>query len=279
MLKKTVMAILIGLGIIPSKGDTAHLQKWAIDYSKSINISELKPYKIIILDSDVDPIVESLRKENKEVFAYLSLGEISNNRSYFNMAKQHDFLLKENPNWPGSYVVDIRNPNWTKILIEAIIPDILQRKFSGLFLDTLDHPIYLEQTNPQKYEGMTKAAINLVKLIHTSYPDIKLMLNRAFNILPEVAPYINIELAESIYSNYDFSQKKYHLTPTEEYKQQRAALKKIQKKNPQLQIFTLDYWSPDDPDMIREIYKMHREEGFSPYVSTVDLMQIMPEPL
>lgn len=267
------------LGLLPSRSEAqAPSKKWAINYSDQVNTAELEPYDLIILDSRVGSIVPELKKENKEVFAYLSLGEVSNERSYFNEAKANNLLLNENPNWPGSYVVDLRNPLWSEMLVGEIIPKILKKNFTGLFLDTLDTPLYLEETKPEKYRGMSQAAITLVQTLRKKFPNIKLMLNRSYKILPDVAPFVNDVLAESLYSKYDFSRNKYTLVPPEEYNHSISLLQNLKKQHPHLEIYVLDYWNPKDPDTIRNIYSLQRKWGFFPYVSTVDLMQITPEP-
>ena len=50
------------------------------------------------------------------------------------------------------------------------------------------------------------------------------------------------------------------------------------RRNSKLEIFTLDYWDPADPAGIARIYREQRDNGFEPYVSTVELDRIIPEP-
>lgn len=278
MYKYLSMATLLVLGQLPSTIEAAIPIKWTINYSEEIPISDLHPYDLIILDDQVGTIASPLKKQGKEVLSYLSLGEISDTRPYFREAKRQNLFLHENPNWPGSYAVDLRNPAWKKMLIHKIIPKILESQFTGLFLDTLDTPLYLEVIEPEKYKGMKEAAINLIKSIRKHFPHIKLMLNRAYEILPEAAPYIDSELAESLYTTYDFAEKKYQMVSEEEYNETLALLEEVKKNNPQLKIFVLNYWDPEDVQTIRKIYEMDRKNGFHPYVSTVDLLQIIPEP-
>lgn len=163
-------------------------------------------------------------------------------------------------------------------MIEELIPRILFQHFNGLFLDTLDNAQYLETLDPQKYKGMTKAAVNLVKAIRLNYPDTPIMMNRAFFMLPEVADIINIELAESLYTDYDFKKHVYSLAPKNDYEHQVKFLKDIQKSHPNLQVFTLDYWNVNDTAEISKIYDIERKNGFIPYVSTLNLNQLVPEP-
>ena len=87
-----------------------------------------------------------------------------------------------------------------------------------------------------------------------------------------------MELGESVYADYDFETKKYGLVEPKLYKRQVKILKDAKEKNPKLEIYTLDYWNPDDEDGIKNIYSEQRKNGFSPYVATIDLKKIIKEP-
>lgn len=252
--------------------------RWVVDYSQGINPKQLRDYSVIVMDSQGNPLLEGFIEKEKEVLGYISLMEVGNHRWYFPEIEQAGLVIEENPNWPGTYVIDIRNKQWVKMVIEQLIPRLLFERYDGLFLDNLDDAAALEQRNPEKYAGMKKAAVNLVKAIHLHYPEAILMMNRAYELLPQLADQINIELGESVYSTYDFTTKSYKHVPEEEYQRQVELLKKAQQANPQLRVFTLDYWNPDDSDEIRKIYQVERNNGFVPYVSTIDLQKVIPEP-
>ena len=236
-----------------------------------------KPCQWIVFDSSYHPQIKPLISQDKIVLGYLSIGEIESIRGHFTSAKSQDLLLQENKIWKGSYFVDLRKPEWAEILIEKEIPRILNQGFNGIFLDTLDNPIELESSDPKKYSGMKDAAINLVKWIHTHYPKTKIMVNRAYPLLPEIAPYINYVLAESLYTTYNFNTKKYSIRPQKDYFKDVAYLQKLNKKHPNLQIFTLDYWYPSDTKTIQNIYEMEQKNGFTPYVSTILLNKLYVE--
>jgi hypothetical protein len=154
---------------------------------------------------------------------------------------------------------------------------ILRRGFDGIFLDTLDDPIHLEDVQPQKNKGMTAAAAQLVRAIRRHYPDIPIMMNRAYRLLPEVEGDIDMELGESVYADYDFGKKAYRRVDKGDYEQQVRWLKEAQNRRPALRVMTLDYWNPADAPGIRQIYAVERANGFLPYVATVELDKIVTE--
>lgn len=253
-------------------------KSWVIDYSEIIAPEELKSFDLIVLDSRVGLERKVLQEEKKKTLGYLSLGQISEKRDYFPLVKREGLLLEEDPNWEGSYLVDIRKRQWGSLVVEKMIPQILFKRFNGLMLDTVDQITALERKEPEKYKGMREAAIRLIEAIRYHYPDITLMMNRGYDILPEVATDLNIVLGESVYTTYNFNTKKYEKTKAEDYRWQVDKLLEAKKINPSIEIFTLDYWYPEEHSFIKEIYRVEREKGFVPYVSTIDLQKVIHEP-
>jgi uncharacterized protein (TIGR01370 family) len=264
--------------LVPTLQASNNHRSFAVYYSDEADSSAFEEFDLLIFDSDSYPQLNPLADRGKTLLGYLSLGEVEQYRTYFQAVKREGILLQENPYWKGSYFVDIRSPGWTSRVIERLVPRILRRGFHGLFLDTLDNPAHLERVDPQKFKGMVLAAANLVKTIRYHYPSIKIMLNRAYEILPHVEGEIDMVLGESVFADYDFETKRYKRVPRDLYQYQVNLLKGAQKRTPALQIFTLDYWDPGDSQAIREIYSEQRGNGFVPYVATVELDVLVPEP-
>ena len=252
--------------------------KWIVYYSDKENSQKFRDYKVIVFDSDYHPEIGPLTTSDKILLGYISIGEVEKQRSYFAEVKKQDILFQENKYWPGSYFVDVRDPRWAKRVLEDLIPKILLKGYNGIFLDTLDNLAELERQDPIEYEGMVEAGVNLVKAIRMHYPEIKIMMNRGYELLPDLAHTIDMELGESIYTDYNFETKTYQRVEEELYQNQVRVLKKAQKKNPKLEIYTLDYWYPEDKEAIKEIYNTERKNGFIPYVSTIELNKIVDEP-
>jgi len=142
----------------------------------------------------------------------------------------------------------------------------------------LDNAEYLEEKDPKKYMGMVDAAVEMVKEIRHHYPNIPLMLQRAYPVLLKVANDVNYSLAEDLVTTYDFDNKKYLMQPKKVFQEQVDILHEAKQINPKLGLFSLDYWYPDQKEKVNEIYKMAREQGINPYVATIDLHRIIPEP-
>jgi uncharacterized protein (TIGR01370 family) len=274
-LKAGLIAAAFALLPLPAGAATP---KWVVIYTNKVPIDALIPYQTIVLDSRYHPRLQPLIDRNKSLLGYLSLGEVEKYRPYYKELEKEGILLGTNRNWPDSRYVDLRDPRWTRRVIEELIPAILHKGFNGIFLDTLDNAAQLERRDPVKYKGMTQAAVRLVKTIRQHYPRIAIMMNRGYEILPKVARDIDIVLGESVYADYNFNTKTYQRVPKALYEKQVKWLKAAKAIAPGLKVFTLDYWRPQDRAGIEQIYRAQRRNGFHPYVATVKLHRVIPEP-
>ena len=261
---------------VPTKINT--FPDWLVYYSDQAQPRDFDRYQLLVLDSQDHPNLQALKERGKTLLGYISLGEVEQYRSWFKAVQKEGILLKENRYWKGSFSVDVRDKRWTKRVIEELVPKILRKGFDGLFLDTLDNPGDLERDDPVRFAGMVEAAAHLVKTLRRNYPEIPIMMNRGYELLPQVAGDISMELGESVYADYDFEDGVNGYVEEDVYRQQLRWLKQAQQINPLLAVYTLDYWDPEDRAGIARIYAEQRRNGFLPYVATVELDRIVPEP-
>lgn len=251
---------------------------WLVYYASAAPIEAFSKYSLIVLDADHHPSLGPLSAAGKQLLGYISLGEVESHRSHFPEVQAEGILLMENEQWPGSYFVDLRDPRWTRRILNELVPGILEQGFDGVFLDTLDNAGHLERTDPAAFAGMTKAAANLVGDIRRRFPAIKIMLNRAYEILPLVERDVDMILGESVFADYDFETKTYRRIEARTYRRQVKILKAVKARQPKLRIMTLDYWDSGDPVGIVQIYREQRANGFEPYVAGIKLDRIIGEP-
>jgi polysaccharide biosynthesis protein PelA len=256
----------------------AHAQNWVVYYGSTLPSSHFERYDIIVFDRDKHPALPNLKAKGKTLLGYISVGEAEKYRADYEQVRATHALLEENPNWPDHFAVDVRNPAWTKYLVETVIPQVIKAGFDGIFVDTLDSVVELEAKYPQKYSGMTIAAAQVIRTIRLNYPDLKIMINRGFEVMPHIAHDVDYVLAEAVFANYDFKTKKPSLFPESVYQEYVDKMHALRKQVPHLRFMTLDYWDMEDTKGVREIYRRHRENGFMPYVSTIALDAVHVEP-
>lgn len=278
MIRMFVHCEILGVFLSLLSSPSATPIHWAAYYAADGPVASLAGFDLLVFDSDRHPPLSPLADRGKTVIGYLSVGEVENTRAHFLDVKKEGILLHENKNWKGSYLVDVRDPRWSKRIVEQLVPEMLRRGFQGIFLDTVDNAPHLERTDPRSFRGMTDAMANLIRTIRLHYPQTKLIMNRGFEILPQVEPYIDMVLAESIFADYDFTAGTYKLVPQNQYQELVRVLQTAKQRRPQLTVLTLDYWNPDDAAGITRIYRAQRANGFHPYVATVELDRIIEEP-
>ncbi|MBN2642736.1 MAG: endo alpha-1,4 polygalactosaminidase [Victivallales bacterium] len=278
-MKKLHIRILLLLNLLfPYAAKSSEGTKtFAVYYGGNADVADFKNFDLVVLDSSYTQIIQQLKQQSKTVLAYLSLGEVNRSRDYFDIVESEGLLLKPNPNWEGAYLVDVRKAAWREFVITQILPDILDKGFNGIFIDTLDSPLEEERANPKEFKGMVESSIKLIKAIRKKFPKIKIMLNRAYAIAPQVGGQINYLMAESIFYTYDFKSKKYIPVSEPLYVQQKNILQNFRRRFPAVQIVTLDYCEESDQKLRTQIYKQQRDNGFIPYVSTINLDKLVQE--
>jgi uncharacterized protein (TIGR01370 family) len=254
-----------------------HNASWIVYYGMTADPAALASYDVIVLDPNFSDPIAPLSARGAIVLSYLSVGEVSSTGPYFSKLKPKA-LLQEDPNWPGSFAVDLRNRSWRNLLIDKVIPGLLKRGFSGLFLDTLDSAAHLEQVDAVRYRGMRSAAIDVVGAIRRAFPSIAIIMNRGYALLPDVCDKIDAVAAESLITTYNFKTRSAQFTEADELARHLGLLRPAHDCPQPIPIFSLDYWDPQDPASARKIYERERALGHSPYVGTILLDQVVPEP-
>ncbi len=254
---------------------TKHPQKrWAVYYDDVLPPERFLPYDVVVFDSINYPRLRPLQNRGKTLLGYISFGEAEEYRYYFDNIKKQDLLLEENPNWPGHFIVDARNPLWAKYLVEVLVPDVLRRGFDGIMVDTLDSLVFLEMDHPDKYRGMAQAAADLIHAVRMHYPDMPIMINRGIEILPKIEQDINMLMAENIYTNHNFKTGEDYIYDEAEYLDNLNKIKASQKRAPHLEVYALEYWDPKDEEGVQKIIAKHKSTGFYPFVSVIGLDEL-----
>lgn len=273
-------AVLLGYAGYRTAALPHNYPRWVVYYNNKLPFSYFRRYDIVVLDSDNHPDFTQDKREGQVVLGYISTSEAEAYRSYFPDIEKMKVLLPPNSAGDERMVIDIRKQQWQDYVVHNLVPAVLAKGFDGIMLDTIDTPLYMEEQNPAAYNGMADAAVKLIRAIRKEHPDMKLMLNRGFQVLNRVAGDVDYFLAESICADYDMKKKTSRYFPEDVYDAYVAQLKNAQAMNPQLQVLTLDYWDMTSRGEaeVRSLYARQRANGFIPYVTTIDLAHHHKEP-
>lgn len=274
---KQLLASFVFLAGCTAGQRQSDIRHWAVYYDDKLPASHFAGQDLVVFDRRYHPPLEPL-KGNTILLGYVSIGEVHDDAPEKKILEKQGAILFQNTHW-GSHAVDVTEPQWKKMVLDQV-DDALSQGFDGVMLDTIDSPIHWAKTEePERVEAMENAAVSLIGAIRTAHPDIKIMMNRGFDILPRVARDLDYALAESILTKTDDSTGQFTLIPSVTYAKAAAQLRQVIALAPKIRIFTLDYWNLDDVEGIKRIYALQRAQGFAPYVTTPDLADFTPEPL
>jgi uncharacterized protein (TIGR01370 family) len=223
-----------------------------IYYGDKTPIKTLEKFDVVVLDPESYPDVKAMKNMT---YGYVSIGEVENYKPYYKKAIDLKVVGKENPNWKGSYSVILKPRKWQQIIIDDVIPTIRAKGYKGIFLDTVDS---LVENNQSKND-----IAEFINLIKSKYVDIKVMVNRGFDVLDLVN--VDSVLYESTITTYDFDKKKHTWHPAEV----KNWLPKTKKT-----IYSVDYWTSSDKVNIEKIYKEAISRGYKPLVTDINLNTI-----
>lgn len=257
-----ILILLIGYGYMRARPP----ERWVVYYGGDLPAETFFPFDVIVFDRQTHPPLAPLKEKRKTVLGYVSLGEAETFRDNFEWIKKQQLILNTGPEWKGNPAIDVRKPEWEKYLLEEIIPGVISQGFDGIMIDTADSTIWLEHTLPRRYPGLQKAAVGIIKKIRARFPDLTIMLNRGFPLLPQVGGDIDMVLAESIFDS-----------PGHPYRSYVDELKNMQQQFPNLKIYSLDYLDAGQFERKKRIYQTQREQGFIPYVAPHGLQAIFME--
>jgi uncharacterized protein (TIGR01370 family) len=266
-----------GLGALLVKAMQVKTLRWVVFYGQTADEATLAAYDIVILDPGFTGSIEAVARSGAQLFGYLSLGEIRTTSPVFHRVHA-DAVLDESLFSPGTRKIDIRHPSWQSLVLDHLVPEIQAQGFAGLMLDTLDTPPHLEQVDGERNAGMRQAAIDLVRTIRSRWPEMKLIMNRGYALLPELADILDAIIAESLLTRPNPANGNSMWTSEREVAQQLALLAPVKRRWWAPPILSLDYWAPEDTATIEQIYRRERKLGHHPYVATPLLDRIVPEP-
>ena len=266
----SLMVFGFSAGASPDPGP----QLWGVDYGGATDPALARRYNLLVLGPGFNRPLAPLRGKGAKLLGYISLGEVHMDRPFAPALAKAGALGDPNPNWRDARYADLRHPAWQAMVLDELVPAILRKGYDGIFMDTLDNAEALERQKP----GMLASAAELVRAIRKRFPGTTIMMNRGYAILPKVVSHIDIILAEAMASRWNFAGKHYEMTSADDWEWQAVQLNAARAANPGLNPMTLDYWDPADQATIAALYARERAAGFQPYVSTLALDRLIPEP-
>jgi uncharacterized protein (TIGR01370 family) len=265
--------LLMGL-VAPGSGEevpaTAAPLSVAFYYGAKPPLADLQAFDVAVVEPDfVDhPAAYSRSKDDgvHELFAYVSLGEVHASRAYSQQVPSGS-VRQDNAAW-GSRVIDQTAPGWSEFFLSQVIAPLWEKGWRGFFIDTLDSYQSFAKTDAER-QAQVQAMVATLRELKRRYPGARLMLNRGFELLPEIAPLTYAVAAESLYRGYDAGSRRYGAV-AESNRAWLQAQMEIARDQYHLPVIAIDYVDPAQPDareQARSTAKKISADGFIPWVA------------
>ncbi|AMA50001.1 endo alpha-1,4 polygalactosaminidase [Flavobacterium covae] len=237
--------------------------KFLVCYGK-FDVTKVSGYDLLIVESAHFTYneVSYLKKNNKKVIAYISLGEINEGARDYKLLKSA--VSEKNTDW-NSYYLDIGSSKIQKIL-KSRIQNIFYMGYDGLFLDNIDN-----YTEYGVQRNLQDNLIAFVKDIKREYPNKVLVQNAGLDLVKNLYREVDYVLVESVYTDYDFREKKYLIRNNESFSERLGSIKKAMDKY-KIKPLLLEY--AVDENQIKKIRKRIKTQNITYSISEISLQKI-----
>jgi polysaccharide biosynthesis protein PelA len=244
----------------------------ALYYGATPPVDQLARYDIVVLEPDSGFLPREHALPCTQWFAYASVGEITTQRPYY-AALPKDWLLGHNESW-GSRVVDQSRPGWPAFFVRHVIDPLWARGYRGFFLDTLDSYQLVATTDAERAR-QRDGLVRVIRAIKASHPAAQLILNRGFELLPQIHGNVSAVAFESLYSGWNQAQSRYVSVP-EADRNWLLTMAQTAQTQYGLPVISIDYCAPDDAECARQTAANIAAHGIVPFV-TDGALQTLPD--
>jgi hypothetical protein len=136
-------------------------------------------------------------------------------------------------------------------------------------LDTLDS-YHLFAKTPETKAQQEVGMVAVIDAVTARYPDIQLIFNRGFEILPQTHQRVAMVVAESLFQGFDTDKGQYRVVSPEDRDWLGHQLRRA-KDDYKLPVVVIDYVPPAERELARTTAKRIKDAGFTPWVATPDL--------
>ena len=239
----------------------------AFFYGASPPWAELQAFDLVVVDPGHVPSPGAVALPHTELAAYVAVGEVHPTRAYASKVPKAWFK-GDNADW-GSRVIDQSAAAWPAFFASEVIEPLWQAGYRSFFLDTLDS-YHLFAKTPETRAAQEAGLVRVIEAIKHAHPEVKLIFNRGFEILPKVHALAWGVAAESLFQGFDAGKGNYRTVPDADRAWLLGQLN-IVAQNYKLPVIAIDYVPPAQRELARDTAKQISRLGFIPWVATPDL--------
>ena len=237
----------------------------ALYYGSGIPLSEFRAFDLVVVDPDHGAGKPDVLQPGTRIYAYASVGEVLPSRAYERDIPP-EWKFAHNPDWKSD-VIDLSTPGWADFFASRVVQPLWQQGYRGFFLDTLDSYRLAKGFDEQAQQ---QGLVRVIETLHQRFPGIKLIVNRGFEIVPQVRDKVEMVAAESLYRQWNAQARRYEEVPAEHRQWLLQQLHTVQQRDG-LPVLVIDYVAPQDRALTRATADKIRQDGFIPWVTDANL--------
>ena len=144
-----VMALCLFACTACSKGP--ELKSYGVFLSITEDLSQFKDYETVVIDAQFysEKEITEFKKDGHKVFSYINIGSLEEWRDYYD----EDLTLAPYENWEEERWVDASRPEWQELVVDGLIPELLDKNIDGFFVDNCD--VYYLYPTDEIRDGLT----------------------------------------------------------------------------------------------------------------------------
>ena len=246
---------------------TIHAQSTAFYYGPQLPSELRRAYDQVVVEPDNLRAPLEVASTGALLIAYVSVGEV-NQAHAADLAPS--WVLARNAGWSSS-VMDVSHPDYRAYVL-ARVDRLWAAGYRGFFLDTLDS-YQLATRDPQRREQLRSAICLLIHALAQRHPEARLLLNRGFELLPDVHKHVHGIVAESLFDRWDAAHSAYVRVPEQDRAWLLGKLREVRKRY-DMPVVVIDYRPPSERSAARETAHKIVRLGFSAWVTDGSLTTI-----
>ena len=239
-------------------------QTTAFYYGRVIPRELTVAYDQIVVEPGHPHDLAALAKTRAVPVAYLSLGEVSPDKLNGTDPAWH---LNKNQAW-ASTVMDLSHPGYRNWVVEQY-EKLWSAGYRRFFFDTLDS-YQLGTSDPKQREQLRRALCGLITSLAARHPDARFLLNRGFELMPDVSKHVHGVVAESLFDRWDGSKNAYVRVPEADRTWLLGKLREVRDRY-KLPVIVIDYRPTAEREQARATAQKIRDLGFQPWVCNYGL--------
>jgi hypothetical protein len=242
----------------------------AFFYDHPIPMKLFSQFNRVVIESENFTDFHKTLAYKAEVFAYISVGEAEDWRSV-KPALKSSWILGTNQSW-GNKIIDLTQRGWREYLLKERMTPLWMAGYRAFFLDTIDsyQAVVKDKSGRANQE---KALVDLIQTIKNQFPNVKLLINRGFEIMPQIGRLVEGVIAESLFYSWNPIDRRYIAINDNDRFWLVKQLREIRSRY-HLPVVVVDYLPPHLQEKAHQTAKRIAELGFIPWITNHSLNKI-----